>query len=152
MCPETSLKARDKPFGGKVLEIDCLPSVNLFFPWRSHWLPPEPICDNIWAKNGIFHKCEGGVLLCVPPGEKLDRTKFYDPSSPHFNQDPGGCPNTEILSPDIGYFLCFSPIFWHIWLPLSTLLGGNRELGGNKGRWASWGWHFVKMKGILMIT
>ena len=29
--PEASPKARDKPFGGKVLEIDCFPSGNLFF-------------------------------------------------------------------------------------------------------------------------
>ena len=80
MCPETSLKARDKPFGGKVLEIDCLPSVNLFFPWRSHWLPPEPICDIILAKNGIFHKCEGGFVVMRAARGKTWQNKVLWPT------------------------------------------------------------------------
>ena len=41
--PETNSKVRDKPFGGKVLEIDCLMPENLFFPWRSYWFPPGAI-------------------------------------------------------------------------------------------------------------
>ena len=69
MRPETSLKASDRPFRAKVLEIDGLPPVNLFFPWRSQCLPSEVIWENIWAKIGVFHKCEGVFVMHAARGK-----------------------------------------------------------------------------------
>ena len=41
-------------------------------------------------------------MLCVPPGEKLDRTKFCDLPSPPPNKDSRGCSTGEKSHPQIG--------------------------------------------------
>ena len=84
MCPETSLKASDKPFGAKVLEIDGLPSVNLFSPWRSPWFLLEAVWEIYGPKLEFFTNVRGVVVMRAARG-KLGRTKFCGLINPHLN-------------------------------------------------------------------